>query len=79
MSFVYMLYAVDELNKKINIKNNGQLFLTGYSQGGHASFAAQKYLEELNENQYNKLKNNLLVIKFLMQRNKWMIKTVKFC
>lgn len=49
MSFIYMLYAVDELNKKINVKTNGQLFLTGYSQGGHSSFAAQKYLEELND------------------------------
>lgn len=49
MSFIYMLYAVDELNKKINLQTNGQLFLTGYSQGGHSSFAAQKYLEELND------------------------------
>ena len=52
MSFVYMLYAVDELNKKINIKNNGQLFLTGYSQGGHASFAAQKYFEAINDSRF---------------------------
>lgn len=49
MSFIYMLYAIDELNKELHIKTNGQLFLTGYSQGGHASFAAQKYLEELND------------------------------
>ncbi len=49
MSFIYMLYAIDELNKKIGVKTNGQLFLTGYSQGGHSSFAAQKYLEELND------------------------------
>ncbi len=49
MSFIYMLYAIDELNKKIEVHTNGQLFLTGYSQGGHSSFAAQKYLEELND------------------------------
>lgn len=49
MSFIYMLYATDELNKKIGLKTNGQLFLTGYSQGGHSSFAAQKYIEELND------------------------------
>jgi hypothetical protein len=49
MSYIYMLYAVDELNKQIKVKTNGQLFLTGYSQGGHSSFAAQKYLEELND------------------------------
>lgn len=49
MSFIYMLYAVDELNKKIGVQHNGQLFLTGYSQGGHSSMAAHKYLEELND------------------------------
>jgi len=48
-SIIYMLYAIDELNKKIGVTTNGQLFLTGYSQGGHASFAAHKYLEELND------------------------------
>lgn len=48
-----MLYAVEELNVKLNVKNNGQLFLTGYSQGGHASFAAQKYLEALNDKRFN--------------------------
>jgi alpha/beta superfamily hydrolase len=49
MSYIYMLYAVDELNKELGIKNNEQLFLTGYSQGGHSSMAAHKYLEELND------------------------------
>lgn len=48
-AFIYMLYAIDELNKTLNVKHNGQLFLTGYSQGGHASMAAHKYLEELND------------------------------
>ncbi len=48
-AFIYMLYAVDELNKKLNVQHNGQLFLTGYSQGGHASLAAHKYLQELND------------------------------
>lgn len=48
-SFIYMLYAVDELNKQLGLKHNGQLFLTGYSQGGHSSFAAHKYLQELND------------------------------
>jgi hypothetical protein len=47
MSFIYMLYAFEELNKILNVKRNGQIFLTGYSQGGHASMAAHKYLEEL--------------------------------
>lgn len=49
MSFIYMLYAVEELKAKENIETNGQLFLTGYSQGGHSSMAATKYIEALND------------------------------
>ena len=49
MAFVYILYAVEELKKNLKIETNGQLFLTGYSQGGHASFAAQKYIEMLHD------------------------------
>jgi len=49
MSFIYMLYAVEELKEKLNFERNNQLFLTGYSQGGHASFAAHQYLEILND------------------------------
>lgn len=49
MSFVYMLYAMEEFKKAQNIETNGQLFLTGYSQGGHASFAAQKFIEALHD------------------------------
>ena len=45
-AFIYFLEAIDELNKELNVQHNGQLFLTGYSQGGHASFAAHKYIEE---------------------------------
>ena len=48
-AFIYMLMAIDELNKELSVKHSGQLFLTGYSQGGHASFAAHKYIEELND------------------------------
>jgi len=48
-AFIYMLYAIDELNKTLNVQHNGQLFLTGYSQGGHSSLAAHKYLQELND------------------------------
>ena len=49
MSIIYMLYAVEELKTETGISSNGQLFITGYSEGGHAAFAAQKYLEELND------------------------------
>jgi hypothetical protein len=48
-AFIYMLMAIDELNKELGVVPSGQLFLTGYSQGGHASFAAHKYIEELND------------------------------
>lgn len=49
MSFIYMLYAVEELRAELGLETNGQLFLTGYSQGGHASLSAHKYLEKLND------------------------------
>ena len=48
-AFIYMLMAIDELNKELKVEPSGQLFLTGYSQGGHAAFAAQKYIEKLND------------------------------
>ena len=51
-AFIYMLFAVEELKQKVNLKTNGQIFLTGYSQGGHSSFAAHKYLEALNDQRF---------------------------
>lgn len=48
-AYIYMLYAIDELNKTLKLSHNGKLFLTGYSQGGHSSMAAHKYLQELND------------------------------
>ena len=47
-----MLIAIQELNKQLSIKTNEQLFLTGYSQGGHACMATQKKLEEEYANQF---------------------------
>lgn len=52
-SFIFMLYAVDELNKTLGVKPNGQLFLTGYSQGGHSSMAAHKYIEALHDPRFH--------------------------
>jgi len=49
MAFLYMLYAAEEFKKSISFGTNGQIFLTGYSQGGHASFAAQKYIEAAHD------------------------------
>ncbi len=48
-AIIYMLYAVKELNRTLGIRTNEQLFLTGYSQGAHASFAAAKALEKRND------------------------------
>lgn len=47
-----MLIAIQELNKQISVKTNEQLFLTGYSQGGHACMATQRKLEEEYANQF---------------------------
>ena len=41
-----MYFAVQQLNEKLNQKTNEQLYLTGYSQGGHACLATHKKLQE---------------------------------
>lgn len=41
-----MYFAIQELNKALNIKTSTQLFLTGYSQGGHSCLATHKKLQE---------------------------------
>jgi pimeloyl-ACP methyl ester carboxylesterase len=43
---INMLLAVQQLNKKLTVNTNDKLFLTGYSQGGHACMATQKKLQE---------------------------------
>ncbi len=45
MATIYMIKACRELFDKLNKQTTGQLFLTGYSQGGHASMATHKFLE----------------------------------
>jgi hypothetical protein len=41
-----LLRAVRQAANKISIRLNSKLFLTGYSQGGHATMALHKYLED---------------------------------
>jgi len=41
-----MYFAVQRLNKVLKLKTNKQLYLTGYSQGGHACLATHKKLQE---------------------------------
>jgi hypothetical protein len=42
---VDMLRACRAINPELGIETNAQLFLTGYSQGGHASMATHQYLQ----------------------------------
>ncbi|MEM7162684.1 MAG: T9SS type A sorting domain-containing protein [Bacteroidota bacterium] len=42
----HMIRAAEEFCANNNVNLNGQLFLTGYSQGGHASMGLLKYIEE---------------------------------
>ncbi|CAN5384596.1 hypothetical protein BH09BAC1_BH09BAC1_18870 [soil metagenome] len=45
MSVIYMVKACREIFPALNVKTSGQLFVTGYSQGGHAAMATHKMLE----------------------------------
>ena len=40
-----MLHAFDSLQAQINVHTNEQLFVTGYSQGGHAAMALHREIE----------------------------------
>jgi pimeloyl-ACP methyl ester carboxylesterase len=43
---VDMLRAVRTLREKLNLNLSHHLFLAGYSQGGHATFALQRHIEQ---------------------------------
>lgn len=45
MATIYMVKACREIYSEIGAKTSGQLFATGYSQGGHAAMATHKMLE----------------------------------
>lgn len=42
---VDLLRVLQELNQELGNAESGQLFLTGYSQGGHAAMATHRYLQ----------------------------------
>lgn len=46
MSVIHMIKSGREILKELNVETNGQLFVTGYSQGGHAAAATHKMIEE---------------------------------
>lgn len=50
---VDFLKAVKEFIKKNNINWNNNLLLTGYSEGGYATLAAQKLIEEKYSDEFN--------------------------
>ncbi|MBS1625845.1 MAG: hypothetical protein JST83_17615 [Bacteroidetes bacterium] len=43
---VDMIFAARELDDSLHVRTSGQLFLTGYSQGGHASLATLRLIEQ---------------------------------
>ena len=43
---VDMLLAVREINQDCDVKTNGQLFLSGYSEGGYAAMATDKLIQD---------------------------------
>ena len=45
MSVIHMIKACREILPEIGATTNGQLFVTGYSQGGHAAAATHKMIE----------------------------------
>lgn len=50
---VDMLRAARELCDLMDAELNGQVFLTGYSQGGHATMAAHQYIHENLSQEFN--------------------------
>ena len=47
-----MLRASKQLLQSKNVRINNQLFLAGYSEGGYATLALQKALQESNDNEF---------------------------
>ena len=48
-----MMRAVHELLKQKNVKTDNRLFITGYSQGGHAAMAMHKVIQENYSKEFN--------------------------
>ncbi len=43
---VDMLLTVREMDDSLHVRTNGQLFLTGYSEGGYAALATDKFIQD---------------------------------
>ncbi len=47
-----LMKAIDQVNKELGYSRNDKLFISGYSQGGHAAMATHKMLQEKYSDQY---------------------------
>ncbi len=49
---IYFMKAAEEINKEIGLNFNDQLFISGYSQGGHSTLALHRKLQNKYKGQY---------------------------
>lgn len=49
---IYFMKAAEEINKEIGLSFNDQLFISGYSQGGHAAMALHRKLQNEYKDTY---------------------------
>lgn len=49
---IYFMKAAEEINKEIGLSFNDQLFISGYSQGGHSTLALHRKLQNEYKDQY---------------------------
>lgn len=49
---IYFMKAVEEINQQIGLSFNDQLFISGYSQGGHSTLALHRKLQNKYKEQY---------------------------
>jgi pimeloyl-ACP methyl ester carboxylesterase len=47
-----LLRAIRQIDAQLGVQDNGQLFLTGYSQGGHAAMATHKFIQEKHADEF---------------------------
>lgn len=47
-----MIRAIRSLHDSLDLRFNNQLFITGYSQGGHAAMATHKFMEECHPEEF---------------------------
>jgi hypothetical protein len=52
-SSIDFMRAARQYLKDINYETDGQLFITGYSQGGHVALGLHKTIQERNSNEFN--------------------------